>query len=362
MRKTLPAHYQGSAATLYDGDCLDVLTKLPDASVDSVVTDPPYGLAFMGNAWDTMGPVDFQRWTERWASECLRVLKPGGYCLAFGGSRTWHRLTAGIEDAGFEIRDSIAWLYGQGFPKSLNVARAIDRQRGTATDEARKWEGWGTALKPAFEPCVVARKPLDGSVAHNVTTYGTGALNIGACRVGADEMLMQGSAGRFPPNVAFDTALAADLDAQSGTLTSGLMPPGTPKAGKARGIYGEMKAQPSTSATYGDTGGASRFFPVFRWQAKAPRSERPNVEGVTHPTVKPLALMRWLVRLVTAPGGVVLGPFAGSGTTLEAAVLEGMKVIGIEREETYLPLIESRLRKSATAALDPSIINETQEN
>lgn len=332
-------YYQDDLISVHHGDCLEVLATLPEASVDAIVTDPPYALGFMGKTWDKQ--PDFQDWCRTWAVECLRVLKPGGHMLAFGGTRTWHRLACGVEDAGFELRDQIAWLYANGVPKSLDVAKAIDKESnnnrerqleftkwmrtdrqvvkrnidnqatdfdhvvvnpGTPVlDEAKRWQGWGTALKPAFEPCLVARKPLVGTVADNVLTYGTGAINVNAGRVG-------GTDGRWPSNLTIDELVAAALDAT--------------------------------------TPGRSRFFPTFRFEAKAPTRERPKVNGVAHPTVKPLALMRWLVRLVTQPGGTVLDPFAGSGTTLEAAVLEGFNAIGIEREETYLPLIMQRLRKT----------------
>jgi DNA modification methylase len=455
-------HYIDDSVTVHHGDCLDVLRELPDASVDAVVTDPPYALEFMGSTWDGWSsPKAFQEWCELWAAECLRVLKPGGHLLAFGGSRTWHRLAAAVEDAGFEIRDSIAWLYGSGFPKSLDVAKAIDQKRDDRADilrvtgwlaeqrdragwtnqqideafgfngmalhwtsaphrkvaqvprweqwtrlrellgfgdemdaevsrlngrkgtpgetwqtaevlrtetrahapsglvgigqECRKthgtreikapnssaaeqWQGWGTALKPAFEPIVVGRKPLAGTVAANVLAHGTGALNIGASR---------GETGRWPANVVLDDSQAAGLDRQTGTLTSG-----SRKAGDY-GLMGYMGADAAPMpAIEGDTGGASRFFPTFRYEAKAPTAERPRVGDVAHPTVKPLDLMRWLVRLVTPPGGVVLEPFAGSGTTAEACVLEGFRCIAIEREADYLPLIVGRLSKPVQLALD----------
>lgn len=414
--------------TLHHGDCIEILKTLPDASVDAVVTDPPYGLGFMGQKWDTYAnesgrapsakasfdhvggnhnptssadaartrrveSARFGEWCELWTVECLRVLKPGGHMIAFGGSRTWHRLAAAVEDAGFEIRDSVAWLYGSGFPKSLDVSKAIDKaagaerevlatipdrwagkgdvlQRATqapaesvnitapATPDAERWQGWGTALKPAFEPIVVGRKPLGGStVAANVLAHGTGALNIDGCRVGTGDSLArpyggdnqvygtysmergtvtgEGITGRWPANVVLDESQAAELDRQSGTLRSG---------SRAAGTYGLM-------GYMGDEGGASRFFPTFRYEAKAPTSERPREDDVAHPTVKPVDLMRWLVRLVTPPGGVVLEPFAGSGTTLEAAVLEGFACIGIEREASYLPLIRQRLGLSGDAEL-----------
>jgi site-specific DNA-methyltransferase (adenine-specific) len=397
-------YYQDDLVQLFHGDCIETMRQLPDASVDAVVTDPPYGIRFMGQAWDgadivarrdrgqetspmpagvggpnggyrslaaEAGRYDlsanavFGEWCASWAAECLRVLKPGGHLIAFGGSRTWHRLTAGVEDAGFEIRDSIAWLYGSGFPKSLNLDG--------------DWAGWGTALKPSFDPIVVARKPLAGTVAANAVQYGTGALHIDACRIG-DEVRYaaytslapasgnrlgaagtqearrgtQGAPkryeGRWPTNVVLDDAAAVALDQQSGTLSSGSWD-GHRNASKFGALYGDFAGR-AEAPRQGDSGGAGRFFPTFRWQAKAPSSERPNVAGVQHPTVKPLALMRWLVRLVAPRGAVVLEPFAGSGTTVEACVIEGMRCIAIEREAAYLPLITSRLAKPIEQTLD----------
>lgn len=420
-------YYQDEHVTLWHGDCLDVLQNLPAGSIDAVVTDPPYGLEFMGRKWDgdagfleslsatgrgarvaterageltergsghstSAGPylaagVDsvrvagrpFQDWCHAWATECLRVLKPGGMMLSFGGTRTWHRLACAIEDAGFEIRDSIAWLYGSGFPKSLDVSKAIDKAAGAerdlgvglverrpATDAARTWQGWGTALKPAFEPIVVARKPLAGTVATNVIEHGTGALNIDDCRTNPGEAVPGGGGfkggaasrhegwtrpshaggystenhnlGRWPTNVVLDDTQADELDGQSGVSTS--------RVGKPRGSdAGDGWGMTATGAEYADAGGASRFFPTFRYEAKASRSERPRVNGTAHPTVKPIDLMRWLVRLVTPPGGTVLEPFAGSGTTVEACIIEGFRCIAIERETDYLPLIEQRIHR-----------------
>lgn len=335
------------------GDCLQVLAEMPDGSVDSVVTDPPYELAFMSKTWDDSGiAFNPQVWRE-----CLRVLKPGGHLLAFGGTRTAHRLAVAIEDAGFKIRDSIAWMYGSGFPKSHNL-------KG-------EWQGWGTALKPAHEPIVVARKPLSkgSTVAKNVLTHGTGALNIDGCRVegvvpattqgqssnqgtiyGSDQRTMRefvpNPSGRWPANVVLDETAAEELDRQSGYRSPGARPAasGITSAPGANGTMGgRWSGSKQEQREVLDGGGASRFFPVFKYQAKAPKKERPSVDGVSHPTVKPLELMRWLVRLVTPPSGVVLDPFAGSGTTLQAARDEGFYAIGIEMTADYIPLIAARL-------------------
>jgi site-specific DNA-methyltransferase (adenine-specific) len=404
-------------------------------------------LEFMGREWDgadgfrrSLNPADverdnpfgrtsrtspeyragtlFQEWATAWATECLRVLKPGGHMLAFGGTRTWHRLACAVEDAGFEVRDSIAWLYGSGFPKSLDVSKAIDKAAGAerevvgryvppngktwnleadesvpgysgglglrseslnitapATDAARTWQGWGTALKPAFEPIVVARKPLAGTVAVNVLAHGTGALNIDGCRVGdrgeveysvtrwkpgaernrdggtwkrqdVDAPTVAGvlPPGRWPANVVLDESQAAALDEQSGERRDGVAVNRNkdPEAEKPHEVYGGGWLNGDLpDRTFGGSGGASRFFYV----AKADASERVRVNGTAHPTVKPLALMRWLVRLVTPPGGTVLEPFAGSGTTVEACILEGFQCVAIEREADYLPLIVQRINR-----------------
>jgi len=421
---------------LHLGDCIEVMAALPEASVDAVVTDPPYGLGFMGKAWDAdFAPADmpmrrnaaqdsvnagaarqggrqragldyqrrmardsreFQAWCEVWAREALRVLKPGGHALVFGGTRTFHRMTCGLEDAGFEIRDVLSWLYGSGFPKNLDVSKAIDKAAGAerevvgegpnasrrprpgngatmhmpdgdpitapATPEAAAWQRWGTALKPGWEPIVLARKPLAGTVAANVLEHGTGAINVDGCRIGdgADKdderwyswergnsilapsggMNTPGRvaprptapAGRWPANVVLDEEAAARLDGEVGDRPGG----GGMKAPAGMG-YGGGEAVRSRPPM-GDTGGPSRFF----YTAKASTSER---DGATHPTVKPLTLMRWCVRLVTPTGGVVLDPFAGSGTTLLAARQEGMRAVGVEREEEYAAMCAHRLRQ-----------------
>lgn len=386
-------HYETPEVTLWHGRSELVLSQLLDASVDACVTDPPYELGFMGKGWDATGiAYDVNLWRE-----VHRVLKPGGHLLAFGGTRTWHRLAVAVEDAGFEIRDSIAWMYGSGFPKSLDVSKAIDKAAGaerptyarpafggtfsddngttygTAIDsapitpDAERWQGWGTALKPAFEPIVVARKPLTGTVAGNVLTHGTGALNIDGCRVEASgRPLIESRAeasvstfgdglngsrhagstdqGRWPSNVILDEDQAAALDEQSGEQRDGVAVNRNkdPHAEKPHEVYGSGWLNGDLpDRTFGGQGGASRFFYV----AKADASERPKVGGVAHPTVKPLALMRWLVRLVTPPGGVVLEPFAGSGTTVEACLLEGFRCVAIEKTDDYLPLIEARIHR-----------------
>jgi site-specific DNA-methyltransferase (adenine-specific) len=384
--------YVDEAVTLYHGDCRKVMASFTAASVDAIVTDPPYELGFMGKRWDASGiAYDEDVWAQ-----AHRVLKPGGHLLAFGGTRTWHRLAVAIEDAGFEIRDSIAWMYGSGFPKSLDVSKAIDKGEGhwrgkagavvssnssmsagnyertpkgdPITRAAQQWQGWGTALKPAFEPVVVARKPLDGTVAENVLRHDTGALNIDGSRIGTellpaqlsgDKSLMGGLSreggnggaitpertGRWPANVILDESQAAELDRQSGVSTSVGIAQFQPRSVYSADADGYDIT--GTEIGYGDTGGASRFFYV----PKANANERPRDGDTAHPTVKPLDLMRYLVKLVTPPGGTVLEPFAGSGTTLEACVIEGFNVIGIELTEDYLPLIMQRITKPIEVTL-----------
>ena len=516
---------------LYAGDCIEVMRQMPENSVDAIVTDPPYGLEFMGKDWDspwkgkasnefneikagTLGGFtklpnhsrvnnvkcrscdrwkfssnpcecekpdfpdargaamrEFQAFSEAWAREAFRVLKPGGHLLAFAGTRTYHRMASGVEDAGFEIRDCIAWMYGSGFPKSLDVSKAIDKTNGEsgrafkftswmqttgvtarqindatatqmgnhylthptqpaiptaalwkvirplcgivpnwvdelvdrieaerevigiktsgiankeekvrhtigasksvevditspATPAAQKWNGWGTALKPAFEPVVVARKPLIGTVAQNVLEHGTGALNIDACRIGTDagwsypngrggqgwhgkdslsknlDKPIESTGGRWPANIALDATAAAMLDQQSGDrpgmASQRRLSPAKP------GMFGAGHGSDTKPfhEGYDDTGGASRFF----YTAKASRQDR-NTSGAdnTHPTVKPTELMRWLIRLVTPPGGIILDPFGGSGSTGVAARAENVRCILIEREDEYLEIIRNRL-------------------
>lgn len=503
--------YADGRVTVLHGDCRKVLAELPDSSIDSIVTDPPYDLTsgkkggtgdasvnpnspagrsmistgngggFMGKDWDATG-VAFD--SAMWA-ECLRVLKPGGHLLAFGGTRTSHRMVCAIEDAGFEVRDSIIWNYSTGFPKSMNLSRAIDRELGVkgtfgepksdahagwiargrmrgddghegyqrpwmddpdsvdqaarkyepGSDQAREFQGFGTALKPAHEPICLARKPLVGTVAKNVLEHGTGALNIDGCRVGTTDVVSGGGtppyafdgansrpfheghertpttgnpAGRWPSNVLFVHAAGCqrvgtrtigtamhypasrgkggigqdghagqeglvEISARTEDVADWVCEPGCPVAvldeqsGDRPGCKSPSSAVGPESILrqdqggyqkqgpiYPDDGGASRYFPTFEvevdapfmYVAKAPASERVKGEdGTLHPTVKPLALIRHLVKLVTPPGGVVLDPFLGSGTTAEAAILEGFNVIGVEMTAEYLPLIVARVER-----------------
>jgi hypothetical protein len=312
----------GYPVVIYHGDCLDVLRTIADNCVDAVVTDPPYGLSFMGRKWDYDVPS-----VEIWA-ECLRVLKPGGHLLAFAGTRTQHRMAVRIEDAGFEIRDMIAWVYGAGFPKSHNLSG--------------DWQGFGTALKPALEPITVARKPLTGTVAENVQRWGCGAMNIDGCRVGNESTIRPNgpigynaggrggiggsNAGRWPANLIHD---GSDEVVSLFPVNAGAAAPVRKRnADKFRGTYGAFagNVDEAGSTYHGDKGSAARFF----YCAKAGKRDRDD--GNTHPTVKPTDLMRYLVRLVTPPGGTVLDPFAGSGSTGKACVLVGVEFIGIERE------------------------------
>lgn len=386
-----------STYKLLAGDCREQIKTLPDNSVDSIVTDPPYELGFMGKAWDSTGiAYDAKLWEQ-----CLRVLKPGGHLLAFGGSRTYHRLACAIEDAGFEIRDQIMWVYGSGFPKSLDVAKAVegkvttgssnkkdfklltgeqvDRgnwgiakqqfvhgQRETnydetagetrlgklkpTTDEAKRWVGWGTALKPAHEPIVVARKPLDGTVADNVLKWNIGGLNIDGCRVVSAESdghaeSQQNEQGRFPANFIHDGSdevLELFPDSKAGK----------PREDRGRGgIWSKSDGTPC-GPQYGDNGSAARFF----YCAKANKKDRNEgaQDGTnTHPTVKPTELMRYLCRLVTPPNGTILDPFTGSGSTGKAAMLEQYEFIGIELQPEYLKIAENRIRHAQNHKTNP---------
>jgi DNA modification methylase len=394
---------------LYAGDCLGVLPTLPADHFDSCVTDPPYGLGFMGRAWDR-GVPGVAYWRE-----VLRVLKPGAHLVACGGTRTYHRLACAIDDAGFEMRDMVAWLYGTGFPKSLDVSKAIDKEAGAvrkpigpktggryeypqqditggalvgaanagyvqmvtlpATHDARTWEGWGTGLKPAIEPIVLARKPLsEATVAANVLRWGTGALNIDGCRIessaedqaymlerisnfktqsiggngtfnggkAVDRSTFDASKGRWPANVVHDgsTEVVSAFPDEAGGYDKRMgMAPGQRRGGF--GDVGHDKGDDKPNGPlYGDSGSAARFF----YWAKADDGDR---LGSPHPTIKPVDLMRWLCRLVTRPGGMVLEPFAGTGTTGEAAWLEGMRAVLIEIEAQS----QADIRKRMTLAL-----------
>jgi site-specific DNA-methyltransferase (adenine-specific) len=393
--------------TLHLGDCLEVLKKIQSNSIDSIVTDPPYGLSFMGKKWDYDVPS-----VEVW-EECLRVLKPGGHLLAFAGTRTQHRMAVRIEDAGFEIRDMIAWVYGSGFPKSLDVSKAIDKAAGhwrgragevvsdngamsggnyertpkgdPVTAAAAAWQGWGTALKPALEPITVARKPLIGTVAANVLAHGTGAINVDGCRVGSqggtrkvdpkknDSVSAYGNGldgggceaingGRWPANLIHDGS--EEVLELFPVTTSG----GGDKHGRKASTFcasTDWEAFKGTSSG-GDSGSAARFFYCAKTskrdrdegcqelEQKQTHNRKPDGKSTfersdrqpsnnNHPTVKPTDLMRYLCRLVTPPNGVVLDPFMGSGSTGKAAVLEGFRFIGIEREEEYMKIAEARI-------------------
>jgi site-specific DNA-methyltransferase (adenine-specific) len=391
---------------LFLGDCLDALRQLPDASVDSVVTDPPYGLSFMGKKWDYDVPS-----VEVWA-ECLRVLKPGGHLLAFAGTRTQHRMAVRIEDAGFEIRDMIAWVYGSGFPKSLDVSKAIDKAAGAerekvretnprnpkasgggrdgqagasrpwieramelgyhekdgcepVTDAARQWAGWGTALKPALEPITVARKPLSGTVAATVLEHGTGALNVDGCRVG-DEVRHAAFTSLAPCKGnrlgAADTAEArrgtqGDPKEYTGRWPANLIHDGSDEAAGLLGEAARFFYSPKADGTDRNEGLAG-----FEERARQtmgngiggqPDQQKANNRNI-HPTVKPTDLMQYLCRLVTPPGGTVLDPFMGSGSTGKAAQMEGFGFIGCERDPDYFAIAKARV-ETAHGSLFASI-------
>ena len=369
---------------------------------------------FMGKDWDSFVPPP-----AVW-EECMRVLKPGGHMAVFAGARTQDLMGLSIRLAGFEIRDTLGWIHSQGFPKGQDLGKIIDKKLGAertevagrgwhirtgggsgvtighfaekyekgdatvgrevfapATSEAKRWTGWNSQLKPAIEPIILARKPLDGTVANNVLAHGVGGLNIDACRVGmsdADREVVDSRsgaaadydgegwgkrgnypegrkfksapAGRFPANVLLDEHAAKEMDKQSGVLKSGAR---TPTGREPKGhVYGLGHKTRGVNTYAASEGGASRFFPVFKYQAKAPKKERPVIvreDGtkIQHNTVKPLALMEWLVSLIVPPGGVVLDPFAGSGTTLQAALNKGFTPIGIEQDADYIQLINKRM-------------------
>ncbi len=417
---------------LHLGNCLDSLKGVPDNSVDSIVTDPPYGISFMSKKWDYDVPS-----VEIW-KECLRVLKPGGFLLSFSSTRTYHRMTTNIEDAGFEIRECVSWVYASGFPKSHNISASIDKMyghpnRGRAiptassyqacdvdqdnkltsnpvgpyepkTDEAKQWQGWGTALKPSQEFIAMARKPLDGTVANNVLTWGTGGINIDAARVpmsdedyeklssGVERIREKGGtmgnswknssdlsganpvnpAGRWPANFIHDGSQEVlELFPDTKPSKSG----GVSYNKDTQHLSGK-KLQPRTG--HDDNGGsAARFFYVpkaskrdkeeglddFEEKVGAKqfnegmegqiRSNGTVIKEATklrnpHPTIKPTELMKYLCRLVTQPGGIVLDPFMGSGSTGKAAILEGFHFIGCELDEEYLAIAEARIKHACS--------------
>jgi site-specific DNA-methyltransferase (adenine-specific) len=361
---------------IFNGDNMVGLKKLKDNSVDSIVTDPPYGLSFMNKKWDYDVPT-----VELW-KEVYRVLKPGGHILSFGGTRTYHRMVVNIEDAGFEIRDQIMWLYGSGFPKSHNIEKNIKKIDPDNND----FNGFGTSLKPANEPICLARKPLsEKTIVKNVLEWGTGGINIDECRVGSDggksqmvetkhSSINKKPTGRFPANVILeclcenviegehihrtynDTGNTHTdsncpcyiLDQQTGIL-KGDSPNRKPRKGGHRKQYvgtenNNIQKVVVEPKAFSDKGGASRFF----YNAKVSKKER-NIgleEGTTstHPTVKPVKLMRYLCRLITPPGGVVLDPFMGSGSTGISALKEGFRFIGMDMDEEYCKIAEQRIK------------------
>lgn len=364
------------------GNCLDEMRKMADNSVDSIVTDPPYGLKFMAKKWDHDVPS-----VEVWA-ECLRVLKPGGHLLAFAGTRTQHRMACRIEDAGFEIRDMIAWVYGSGFPKSQNVAKAISKVEGADADQ---WDGWGTALKPALEPITMARKPLAGTVAANVMAHGAGAINIDACRVpfasvsdeaeskgknqhatfgngarknnilgdmGQNERGNYNPPGRWPANLIHDGSDEVLAHFPESSVTGKRS-----RKSKEAEVGGTNWLTTNHQSTeYTDQGSTARFFycakasskerhegldnpgPQFQHGTTLRKVENTETRGNNHPTVKPVELMAYLCRLVTPPGGLILDPFAGSGSTGKAAAREGFDFIGIEIDAGYGEIANARIQ------------------
>lgn len=380
---------------IYNMNCIEGLKLLGDNSIDSIVTDPPYELGFMGKKWDNTG-ISYN--VELW-KECLRVLKPGGHLLAFGGTRTYHRMACAIEDVGFEIRDCIQWLYGSGFPKSLNISKKIEKDVGILQETtgtlfnnpqgkrdlskrsdygykhkpqhelAQQWDGWGTSLKPANEPIVVARKPLgEKTVVENVLKWGTGGINIDDCRVEfvenddshirknykhkskagleignhkdnsiGEEQLLHNPQGRFPANVILDEEAGKMLDEQSGNRPSGKAN-GDAEVGVATNGQGVPPLRRGKLISRNNTGGASRFF----YCAKASKKERG--EGNNHPTVKPLSLIKYLITLVTPPKGICLDPFEGSGTHSIACKELGFNYIGFEMNNEYCDIAEKRLK------------------
>lgn len=387
-----------SEVEIFQGECSELIGKLEENSLDACITDPPYETSFMNKDWDRSGIAFDPKFWEK----VKRVLKPGAHLVVFGGSETFHRIAVGIEDAGFEIRDSIDWIYAEGFAKSYDVSEAIDEhlgeerpivgikdgaqradgsmvqrdsykgdkdnpagwqergrdpyERAPATEEADAWEGWDTQLKPAKEPVLIARNPIEDTVAKSVLEHGTGALNVDGCRISPEGQ--ETSEGRWPANVIFDSEMAQALDDQSGRdLTAG----GSVKEKKRddHEVYGEYWGT-SEHESYGDSGGASRYFktigyhpldnPKFFYCQKAKRKERDigcgegeEVEKNDHVTVKPIELMAYLVRMFVPEGGKVLDPFAGSGTTGVAATLENTDCMLVELGQRHADICEARV-------------------
>ena len=399
------------------GDSLEVLEQLEPNSVHAVITDPPYGLAFMGRDWDDFEPKEYQEWCQEWAEKAKQVLKPGGHLLAFSGNRTHHRLFTGVEDAGFEIRDTLTWHYGSGFPKASDISKTIDKRAdaereqvevdlpdhldggayqdgsgdksesdatsyytGTnatksipATDAAKTWDGWKTGLKPATEFIVMARKPYDGATVDSVLENGTAALNIEACRVGGDVDTTRpdgpnnpeiygpqtndnrGSehGGRYPANVIFDEVAAGALDRKVGESESTSGRTGSAGFGANDNVYGDNGGEISNDRGFDDKGGPSRYFYTSK-ASKAERTENGSIDN-SHPTVKPIDLMEWLIKLVTKEEQIVLDPFAGSGTTCKAAKGLNRQFIGIEKQAKWADI--ARVRCGLTPD-DPSVVRD----
>ena len=363
---------------IIEGDCIQKMREMPDCSIDAIVTDPPYGIGFMGKSWDCSVPG------LEWAQECLRVLKPGGHMIAFSSTRTCHRLGVAIEDAGFEIRDTIHWVYTSGFPKNHDISKAIDREAGAerevigikercnkqahtnfgqldaerfvysnpATEEAQEWEGYGTALKPSVEPAILARKPLEAglTIAQNVLKYGTGAINIDACRYAYGDPCWIGNTenDNYRPPVNNANAHHKNTDGRMQKNTSELLinnwsslgrwPANLyhcpkPSRGEREAGLEHLKTRPAHSNMNTHNGTGERF----------DGAETPEVANF-HPTVKPIKLMRWICRLIGGKkGSVILDTFCGSGTTGCSAILEGYDFVGIEITPDYLPIIRGRL-------------------
>lgn len=427
---------------LYHGNCLDIGKVVADNSIDSIVTDPPYELDFMSKSWDRSG-IAFRK--ETW-EKFYNVLKPGGYLLAFGGSRTFHRIACAIEDAGFEIRDTIMWLYGSGFPKSMDIGKAVESKLVTGsantqewknlegtkvktgdwgvnencfrygarpsdysadghmrtekvdykTEEGKKWDGWGTALKPSYEPVIVARKPCEGTCIDNVLKYGVGGMNIDECRVGDTERTEVTVSGRFPSNTIL-TYDDSDYDEVCGGMPVGGKNGSITKDYRdCRGdiVYGRYSDTVRHWDAYADSGSASRYFycakasvtdreegleslkdGIFRRVRADKSDDNPtglNKEGRfapvsrknIHPTVKPTSLMQYLIRLVTPKGGIVLDPFNGSGSTGKAVMVENRErnadyqYIGIELTDEYLPIAKGRIEYILGVETLPNEIHE----